>query len=287
MTGPVEVARQITGHKSARTKRLYARGNEVSVDEVEELSYNRGHGVSTQWRTAMQIVDELWSGAPGLSFRRRCSGPEDVLIEWFLEQELVRVPPGHRVTVFREPRLASGFPDLVIVLWKERVAKQWSPARASLLPCDLRLMHLLTSSGPQTEEAIETIFPDWERPLARLEEAGMVRMCEEQWEHHSLDIVFAATQIIAVEAKMKEWRSALAQAHLNTWFASESCVLVPRVPRNSTLLQDARELGVTVFAQEQATCVLYRSLCGTPRSYVSWLFNDWAWRAAEHQAASR
>jgi hypothetical protein len=114
----------------------------------------------------------------------------------------------------------------------------------------------------------------------------MVRMCEQHWENHSLDIVFAATQIIAVEAKMKEWRSALAQAHLNTWFTSHSWVLVPRVPRNSTLLQDARELGVTVLAQEQATCVLNSNLDETPRSYVSWIFNDWAWRAAEHQAAN-
>jgi hypothetical protein len=254
---------------------------------LKELSYNSVNTDPAERRATMQIVDALWSGARGLSFRRRCAGPEDDLIEWFLDQDLVRIPVGHRVTVFREPRLPSGFPDLVMVLWKEEVARLWNPSRASLLNSDLRLMHLLTSSGPQTSEAIEAIFPDWERPLARLEEAGMVRMSQELWEHHSLEIVFAATQIIAVEAKIKEWRGALAQAHLNTWFASHSCILIPRVPRNSTLLQDAREMGVTVFAQEQTTCALNSSLESAPRSYVSWLFNDWAWRAAEHQAAGR
>lgn len=236
----------------------------------------------------MQIVDAaLGNGAQGLSFRRRCPGPEDLLVDWFLTQDLVRIPSGHRATAFREPRLPSGFPDLVIVIWKEAIARQWSPARESLQASDLRLMHLLACSGPQTPEAIEALFPNWERSLQRLAEAGMVRTNKERWEIQSLDLVFAATQIIAVEAKIKEWRSALDQAHLNTWFASDSWVLVPRVPRNSTLLQDARELGVTVFAQESAICPMSAPAACTPRCYVSWLFNDWAWRAARQQEISQ
>jgi hypothetical protein len=229
----------------------------------------------------MQIVDALSSGSRGPSFRRQTSGPENDLIEWFLEQELLHVPPGHRATVFREPRLASGFPDLVIVLWREEITKLWSASRASLVAMDLRVMHLVTSSGPQTTEAIDAIFPGSHRRLERLEEAGMVQLREEQWEHRPLELIFAAAQIIAVEAKVRQWRNALAQAHLNTWFASHSCVLIPRVPRNSTLLQDARDLGVTVFAQECTACSLDHSQQSFPRSYVSWLFNDWAWRAAE------
>jgi hypothetical protein len=250
------------------------------------LSYNSGDEVCTEARPVMQIVDApLLSpgGARELSFRRRCPGPEDVLVDWFLEQELLRVPRGHRITVFREPRLPSGFPDLVIVIWREAIAMEWTPARACLLPSDLRLMQLLTSSGPQTSDAIGSLFPDHERVLARLLKAGMIRASLERWEAGSLDRVFAATQIIAIEAKIKEWRSALDQAHLNTWFAPVSCVLVPRVPRNSTLLQDARELGVTVFAQEQTSCVVSMPTDAAPRSYISWLFNDWAWRAARQQ----
>jgi hypothetical protein len=235
----------------------------------------------------MQIIDFLWRGAAGPSFRRRNSGPEEELIDWFLDQDLVRIPAGHRATVFREPRLTSGFPDLVIVLWKQDVAKSWSPSRASLLKDDLRLMHLLACSGPQTADSIRALFPAWERPLARLEAAGMVRLSDEHWEHDPLDRIFAATHIIAIEAKVKEWRSALEQAYLNTWFASLSCVLVPRVPRSSTLLQDAKELGLTVFTKEQATCILELDTDPKPRSYVSWLFNDWAWRAAEHHEQVR
>lgn len=86
--------------------------------------------------------------------------------------------------------------------------------------------------------------------------------------------------MIAVEAKIDEWKAALEQAHLNTWFASESCVLVPRVPRNSELLRTAQELGVRVLARESDQWDIPDPIRSGPRSYVSWLFNDWAWRAA-------
>jgi hypothetical protein len=108
----------------------------------------------------------------------------------------------------------------------------------------------------------------------------MIRKARRFWQAQSLDTVFAATEIIAVEAKMREWRSALDQAHLNTWFASQSTILVPRIPRGSALLRDANERGVTVVAQESPTCALAARDEQMPRSYVSWLFNEWAWRMA-------
>jgi hypothetical protein len=234
-----------------------------------------------RWR--MDIVDARLGSlisTKGLTFRRRSSGPEDTLVDWFLEQELVHVPPGHRATAFREPRVPSGFPDLVVVIWDQAKAMQWTEERAHVLPSDFRIMQFLAWDGPQNREAIAALFPNYERSLERLSAARMVRMVEERWEAETLDAVFAATQIIAIEAKMREWRSALDQAHVNTWFASLSCVLVPRVPKNSTLLEDARELGIIVFEQEASACALIPNEAAGPRSYVSWLFNDWAWSAA-------
>ena len=55
---------------------------------------------------------------PGLSFRRARLGPEQELVDWFLERDTVRPCSGERVTIFREPRLASGSPELVGVVWK-------------------------------------------------------------------------------------------------------------------------------------------------------------------------
>jgi len=229
----------------------------------------------------MQVVEAGPSTkTPGLLFRRTPCGPEQALVNWFLQQDLVRVPRGHRATVFREPRLPSGFPDLVIVIWREAVALHWKPSRASLTATDLRLVHFLTRSGPQTEDVLKAMFSAWREALDRLAEAAMIRKIRRSWRVQSLDTVFAATEIIAVEAKMREWRSALEQAHLNTWFASQSAILVPRIPRGSTLLHDADDLGVTVVAQENPTCALAATDELNPRSYVSWLFNEWAWQMA-------
>jgi hypothetical protein len=230
----------------------------------------------------MLVVDaHLSSRTLGLSFRKGKAGPEQELIDWFLEQQIIQVPRGHNVTVFREPRLPSGFPDLVIVIWKQSVARQWTSDRAGLSASDLRLMHFLAKEGPKALEDLRSIFSAAvEECLQRLAEAAMVRSAKGCWQARSLTTTFAASHIIAVEAKIGEWRAALDQAHLNTWFASESCVLVPRVPRNSELLRDARELGVRVFTRDGDNREIQAPIRSGPRSYVSWLFNDWAWRAA-------
>ncbi len=230
----------------------------------------------------MLVVDAQRSPRmPGLSFRTGTNGPEQELLNWFLEQDVITVPRGHKVTVFREPRLPSGYPDLVIVIWKESVARHWTSDRTSLTASDLRLMHFLENEGPKAVEELRAIFPAAvEERLERLAEASMIRSSKGCWRARSLTTTFAARHIIAVEAKICEWRAALDQAHLNTWFASESCVLVPRVPRNSELLRDAQRLGVRVLAKESDHWDIQGPIRSAPRSYVSWLFNDWAWRAA-------
>jgi hypothetical protein len=191
------------------------------------------------------------------------------------------VPRGHNVTVFREPRVPSGFPDLVIVIWKESIARRWNSTRAALTPSDLRLMHFLGNEGSKSTEELRSFFSaSVEDQLERLAVAAMVRNANGCWQALPLKTTFAASHIIAVEAKIGEWRAALEQAYLNTWFASESCVLVPRVPRNSELLREARELGVRVLAKESDCWDIRDRIRSKPRSYVSWLFNDWAWRTA-------
>lgn len=231
----------------------------------------------------MLVVDaERSSSTKGLYFRRGKNGPEQELLDWFLEQNVFSVPRGHNVTVFREPRLPSGFPDLVFVVWKEAVARHWTDERARLTAADLRIMHFLGNEGPCCIDDLKTIFSESvENRLELLAEAQMVRASGANWKARSLDATFAATQIVAVEAKINEWRGALEQAYVNTWFASESCVLLPRVPKGSDLLANASQLGVRVLTREDEGDVrIKRPARSGPKSYVSWLLNEWAWRAS-------
>jgi hypothetical protein len=236
--------------------------------------------------TSVTIVDQgSATETLGVSFRRQRPGPESELVGWFLEEMPIVLRPGHRATIFREPRLASGFPDLVVVVWDAAVAKDWQPARALLRTQDIRLMHYLAAAGPCSEPELRAVFAgDVGSGLARLEEAAMVRRVNGQWQARSLATCFAARHIVAIEAKVKEWASAVLQAALNTWFASRSYVLLPQEPKRTGAREEAAALGVGVWTKGAA------SLDGRvgrprdlPRSYASWLFNEWAWRTALHQ----
>jgi hypothetical protein len=115
--------------------------------------------------------------------------------------------------------------------------------------------------------------------IDRLNAAGFLRASKARWLLRPLSGVFAARKIIAVEAKVSEWKAALQQADVNTWFASASYILVPEVPRRSSLLEMARRLGIGVWTKNRAPVKPKRAE-ELPRSYMSWLFNEWAWRVS-------
>jgi len=144
-------------------------------------------------------------------------------------------------------------------------------------------MHHLATSGPATVSDLEVLFARQAmKSLDSLEEASMVRHIRNKWVAQPLSKVFAARHIIAIEAKVKRVRDALDQAHLNTWFASSSFIVVPHIVKDSQLLAKASELGLGVWALDGA--VIDPSVFPTqrlPMSYASWQFNEWAWRAVQ------
>lgn len=224
------------------------------------------------------IDQEMTSPNLSATFRRRRPGPEAELVDWFLTTWPVKAPRGCRITVFREPRIESGVPDLVLVIWNVEAAKQWNPLRASLTRQHIRLMQFILAAGSVSLRCLTDVFSKQiGKYLGRLEEAEMVRRTGDTWKPRDLSKSFAARNIVAIEAKMTEWAVALEQASLNTWFASTSYVLVPRVPKRSGLLECADSRGVGVWAQEETrTPRTIPNRGKLPISYASWLFNEWA-----------
>ena len=98
----------------------------------------------------------------GARFRRKRPGPELELVESFLRamprHAFGRFPRDSRATVFREPRLESGFPDIIIVVWREKIARNWRSARVSLTTHDLRLMHFLHKTRRAREDDLVACF---------------------------------------------------------------------------------------------------------------------------------
>jgi hypothetical protein len=218
--------------------------------------------------------------AAGTRFRSRRSGPESDLVDRFVDALPLGTPRGCRTTLFREPRLLSGFPDLVAVTWHVPTAERWTGARREIATSDLRVLQLLVSSGPASEADLSRLFVKVPAAsLRRLETAGLVGERAGTWASRRLEESFAVRGIVAFEAKISNWTQAIQQASANRWFASESYVLVPAVPRRGTLLTQARRAGVGVWVEgdnapvQEAPSTIYPQ----PMSFASWLFNEWAW----------
>jgi hypothetical protein len=118
--------------------------------------------------------------------------------------------------------------------------------------------------------------------IERLQDAAMIRAVGSSWSPVSLRCSYAALSITAIEAKVGKWNEALNQAILNTWFASESYVLVPNMPSQQQVA-DAQRLGIGICSLDDGRLQkLDSGSTRVPRSYASWMFNDWAWRFAQH-----
>lgn len=222
------------------------------------------------------------NGDLGTRFRKPRPGPELDLVELFLRAMPLGISPGCRATIFQEPRLESGFPDLVIVVWSEAITRHWRSERKSIEPADLRVMHFICHTRwVQENKLIECFGRRVSASIERLYNAAMIRPVGSAWMSWPLRRSFAASKIIAVEAKIGKWTEVLNQALLNTWFASKSYVLVPSLP-SEPQLADAQRLGIGVCSLEDREFKeVATESARLPRSYASWMFNDWAWRSSQ------
>ncbi len=231
----------------------------------------------------MFVDSDSKNGALGPRFRRTRPGPELELIESFIRVMPLQIPRGCIATVFREPGIESGFPDLVIVVWREKITFRWRPERKFLQTQDFRLLHFLHHNGRASQDEIVAWFG--RRAIAsiqRLHDSAMIRCVRSWWAPRALQTSFAAAKIIAVEAKVGKWRKVLNQALLNTWFASRSYVLVPNLPSEPQLAAaKALGIGVCSFCNGEVREIAAES-SELPKSYASWMFNEWAWRSSHH-----
>ncbi len=203
-------------------------------------------------------------------------GPESALVERFVEDRFWSSPRNCQITLFREPKVATAFPDLVSVTWHARRMKNRCHDTA-LSKTALRLLHFLTLHGPTQDHVVERYFPRGRRILADLHASGVVYR-RLGWRVRRG--VFVVRHIAAFEAKVGGWERVLAQAVHNLWFATQSYALVEKVPSNAQL-RDACSLGVGVWIIGQPTPVVPADLnADQPVSYASWQFNEWVWRDA-------
>lgn len=232
--------------------------------------------------TTILDVENVPRRFPG-SFCQTRPGPEKELVGAFLSDLPFSAPRGCNTTIFCEPRIESGVPDLVIVFWNQKVARRWTRERLGLTKDDIRLAHYMYQVGCISSAELQARYLRPVKPiLGRLEAAGLIRSKAGMWISRPLADSFAAKRIIAIEAKMSQWTRALQQAYHNTWFASDSFILWPRQQQPAQIETAASTFGVGVCTPGGRLTFPSNHASGAlPRSYVSWLFNEWAWRTSQ------
>lgn len=212
-------------------------------------------------------------------------GPEAEMVQDFIQTNLPTTAHKESRCIFIEPYVETSRPDIVVVYWDPSIAADWPEERRALGKLELRLAHLLFISGPLWEEEIQEIFP-WrcERLLDRLERSGLAAHNNNgQWELRNFADVFAVRRLITFEAKISSLATALQQAHLNTWFASESYVLTASTRPREYTVERAREIGVGLLVRSDEKSIVSLVAPETqelPRSYASWFFNELAWKTS-------
>jgi len=210
--------------------------------------------------------------------RKSRPGPEEEMVVDFLENLEVRLPAGCKLTLFKEPRLESGIPDIVAVVWNERGFEKWHPNRTNLRPADLRLLHLLSVHGPwRRADLLQLLGMGCSRSLSRLEEADVIDVNSRSARAKPRKSIFAVKRIYAIEAKVSQVPAVVEQAAINFWFAQSSNVLLPKFPRNSAAVTRATDLGIGIWSAEEKVFDATQPdpSDGFPVSYASWLFNEW------------
>ena len=206
-------------------------------------------------------------------------GPEQELISEFLTALRLQKPDEVEFTVFEEPRIESGCPDLVIVRWNSSIARDWPLARKALTVPDLRVLHHIYSTRRCDLGELESIYSkSVRRSVDRLLDAEIITQSRGRLRCRAVSKVFAITELIAIEAEIGDVQTCLNQAFLNTWFSAKLYMLLPQSITASRFFAGAESLGIGVIHPGSSLPTRRGRMPILPRSYASWLFNEWAWR---------
>lgn len=225
------------------------------------------------------------ASAGDLLLRRRAAveGPEQRLLTGALASfcAALRAP----TVVLQEVHLPTGVPDAIAVLLRDdeiTVAQE----RLGLSADDLRIFqHINTvrrTTVPDLALALRWGVTDLRRTITALHAAGMIRETTNLLHARSLNDIFLARQIIAIEAKMTDWQRAIEQAIANTWFASHSYILLPDRPLSRQLvgLAEHHGIGILTFDGVATKTRIRAAARRLPASYGSWLIHESALRMA-------
>ncbi len=215
-------------------------------------------------------------------FRQPTHGPELDIVNMYCEEHLASLGENESLSIFLEPKLNTGFPDIVAVFWDKEVSRSWPKERANLTSSDMAIVHHVNLVGQLPVEKLLKRFGTRKTSemMLRLSDSQVAEVKSDEIVRKPLNKTFAVKRIIAIEAKVRDWSKGLEQAFQNTLFASESYLLLESLPNSQNLFKNAEKLGVGILDKDRSVTKPYlKSKVGSlPTSHAAWLFNEWAWK---------
>lgn len=231
----------------------------------------------------------------GLYTRPATLGDEYELVEQFIEYYchlFIRNNKKTKLAVFVEPRIDSGFPDVVFASYLPSITDNWSDVRETLDIYDLKLLsYLCTTESVTGAKIISTLgFPEKQTltSLEKLMDAKLVSYRDRSWRVRELRDVFSLTKLIAVEAKLNDINRVVEQTHLNTRFASQSYALTNSARPQGVTVKTFKRFGLGLYGKDSQfrRLVEAKQYC-LPSNYLSFQFNEWIGKSIAHQGGTQ
>lgn len=227
----------------------------------------------------------------GLYTRTMTQGEELELVKEFIEYYIhifLKNNKMNNLAIFMEPKVASGFPDIVFATYSSEILSNWSDAREKLKLNDLKVLsYLLISKGCTGNDLTARLKLSEKSTLLSLEnllDANMICRSNGIWKPVRLENIYNIKKLVAIEAKMTDMKKVAEQSLINTWFASQSYALTNiSNPQNNTI-KNFEKQGTGLYCKRKSfKKVVEAQKLKLPSSYLSLQFNEWIGKAVAHQ----
>ncbi|MCL2077513.1 MAG: hypothetical protein FWH08_03805 [Oscillospiraceae bacterium] len=231
----------------------------------------------------------------GLFTRPVTQGDEYALVQMFIDyycHRFIRDNKKTQLAVFVEPRIDSGFPDVVFASYLPSITNNWSDKREALDVFDLKLLsYLCSAKNVFGAKLISTLgFPEKQTitSLEKLMDAKLVSYRNHSWRVRELRDVFSLTKLIAVEAKLNDISRVVEQTHINTRFASHSYALTNSAHPQGETVKTFKRFGLGLYGKDtQFRRIVEAKEHTLPSSYLSFQFNEWIGKSIAHQGGTQ
>lgn len=202
----------------------------------------------------------------------------------FLLQKYSRLK-AKRAAIFIEPQLDTGYPDIVVVEFSSFPTLKWKSERDRLTSTDIKLLYYIQSEKNVNIESICTTlgYPvsSVEIAIKRLSKAGLVNVSKNKQHVRNIQLrkYCRINRIIAIEAKIDKWQDAIRQAEKNTWFSTESYILMNKSAYPPSIGEQCKSKGIGIICVNGTIKTsLFSDKRQFPVSYASLQFNEWILR---------